>query len=300
MAKLFGAVLGLGSISLLTIAAYDAHPDRNLEPAAGVAAAPAAAAAESETRHIERHSVTAAAAVAQPAAPIAPAPSGACPSGMVPVEGEYCTDVRHTCKKWLDDPKLPFARCGEYEQSAKCVGKKVKLSYCIDKYEYTPPGDSVPANFQSFVSASKICKEQGKRICTESEWNFACEGEEMRPYPYGWSREPKCNQDREDLFTKNPMKRELADRRQPSESLAECVSPFGVYNMVGNLDEPVLREEARFAYPYRNGLKGGWWMPGRNRCRPATTKHDDHYNDIQVGARCCADGPGAGEEGAKG
>jgi formylglycine-generating enzyme len=218
---------------------------------------------------------------------------------MVYVEGEYCTDVRHTCRKWLDDPKLPFARCGDYNRTAKCVGKRVKMGYCIDRHEYTPPGQSVPANFQSFVSASKLCKAQDKRICTEAEWNFACEGEEMRPYPYGWSREPKCNQDRMDLFTENRMKRELADRRLPSESLAECVSPFGVYNMVGNLDEPVLREEARFAYPFRNGLKGGWWMAGRNRCRPATTKHDDHYNDIQVGARCCADLPGA-EAGAKG
>lgn len=123
----------------------------------------------------------------------------------------------------------------------------------------------------------------------------------MRPYPYGWSREPKCNQDRSDLYTDNPKKRELADRRLASDSaeLSECVSPFGVYNMVGNLDEPVLREQARFNYPYRNGLKGGWWMAGRNRCRPATTKHDDHYFDIQVGVRCCADVPGQAA-GAKG
>jgi formylglycine-generating enzyme required for sulfatase activity len=220
---------------------------------------------------------------------------------MAYAEGEYCTDVRHTCKKWLDDQKLPFARCGEYEKTARCVGERVQMGYCIDKHEYTPPGSDVPANFQSFVSASKLCKAQGKRICTEAEWNFACEGEEMRPYPYGWSREPKCNQDRDDLFTSNPMKRELADRRLPSDGdkLSQCVSPFGVYNMVGNLDEPVLREEARFQYPYRNGLKGGWWMAGRNRCRPATTKHDDHYNDIQVGARCCADVPGTAA-GAKG
>jgi len=35
-------------------------------------------------------------------------------------------------------------------------------------------------------------------------------------------------------------------------------------------------------------LKGGWWMPARNRCRPATTAHDDYYKDIQVGTRCCA------------
>jgi hypothetical protein len=300
--RISGVVLGFCGLFVLVAAAHEARPALPPGSAELALAAPGEPGPAADTRHTERHTVTTAAAVAPGSAPIAPAAGGACPSGMLPVEGEYCTDVRHTCKKWLDDPKLPFARCGEYEPTAKCVGKRVKMSYCIDKYEYTPPGASVPANFQSFVSASKVCKEQGKRICTEAEWNFACEGEEMRPYPYGWSREPKCNQDREDLFTKNPMKRELADRRLPSDSasLSECVSPFGVANMVGNLDEPVLREEARFAYPYRNGLKGGWWMPGRNRCRPATTKHDDHYNDIQVGARCCADPPGEGSDGAEG
>jgi hypothetical protein len=304
---LFGLVLASSCIFLVTAAVYEADPARTPAPPE-LLASPALGSeandrAPSETRHTDRHAVTASANVAPGGATIAPGAGGklVCPDGMAEVVGEYCTDVRHTCKTWLDDQKLPYARCGEYEKTAKCVGQKIKMAYCIDKHEYTPAGSDVPANFQSFVSASKLCKGQGKRICTEAEWNFACEGEEMRPYPYGWSREPKCNQDREDLFTANPMKRELADRRLPSDGkeLSQCVSPFGVYNMVGNLDEPVLREEARFQYPYRNGLKGGWWMPGRNRCRPATTKHDDHYNDIQVGARCCADPPGA-QAGAKG
>ena len=42
---------------------------------------------------------------------------------------------------------------------------------------------------------------------------------------------------------------------------------------------------------FHNALKGGWWMAARNRCRPATTAHDDYYKDIQIGVRCCADAP---------
>ncbi|MEZ4226253.1 MAG: SUMF1/EgtB/PvdO family nonheme iron enzyme [Polyangiaceae bacterium] len=238
---------------------------------------------------VTRHSVTA----QKPHTPDAPVTaSSACPGDMVLVEGSYCTEVRHECKKWLDDPKLPYARCQEYEPSARCVGQRVPMHYCIDRTEYTKPGEKLPLNWQSFSSGAKVCKSLGKRLCTESEWNFACEGEEMRPYPYGWSREPKCNQDRDDLYENNPRKQILKDNRMSAEELAECVSPFGVVNMAGNLDEPVLRENARFNPPYRNGLKGGWWMAARNRCRPATTKHDDYYNDIQVGVRCCAEAPG--------
>ncbi len=47
-----------------------------------------------------------------------PAPaevSSACPRDMVLVEGEYCTNVFQPCVRWLDDEKLPFARCSEFQ-----------------------------------------------------------------------------------------------------------------------------------------------------------------------------------------
>jgi len=213
---------------------------------------------------------------------------GACPSDMVLVEGEYCTDVLQTCARWLDDPSLPFARCAEYQQPSRCIGQRVKQRFCIDRYEYTPPGEQLPLNYASFVKANTVCDGLGKRVCTEGEWNFACEGEDMRPYPYGFTRSDKCNQDRSDLYEPNPHRQILADRRERADGRPECVSPFGVFNMAGNMDEPVLREGSAHIEPNRNALKGGWWMPSRNRCRPATTAHDDYYQDIQVGVRCCS------------
>jgi hypothetical protein len=149
----------------------------------------------------------------------------ACPVEMVLVEGEYCTDVRQDCNRWLDDQSLPFARCAEYSTKSRCVGKRVPLRFCIDKREYTPPGQELPQNWASFEIASQACQSLGKRICTDSEWNFACEGEEMRPYPYGYERKPVCNQDRTDLFEKNPRMQVLADRREPSPLAGELRRP---------------------------------------------------------------------------
>lgn len=226
---------------------------------------------------------------ALPSHPQSQASTQHCPEDMVRVAGNYCTEVRHTCLKWLDDPKLPYARCGKYEETARCVGKRVPMSFCMDRYEYTKAGEELPLNHQSLVSGSQICRQQGKRLCGENEWNFACEGEEMRPYPYGWERKPVCNQDKEDLYEMKKGKQVLKDLRNPPEANPECVSPFGVHQMAGNLDEPTLRENSAQNYPFRTALKGGWWMAARNRCRPATTAHDDHYSDIQVGVRCCAD-----------
>jgi len=214
--------------------------------------------------------------------------SRACPADMVLVEGEYCTDVFQPCARWLDDEKLPFARCSEFYQPSRCIGARVKQRFCIDRYEYTAPGEDLPLNYQSFKKSNELCTRLGKRLCTETEWTFACEGEEMRPYPYGFVRQPKCNQDRTDLYEVNPHRQILADRRERADARPECVSPFGVYNMAGNMDESVLREGKEHVDPYRNALKGGWWMAARNRCRPATTAHDDYYKDIQVGTRCCS------------
>jgi len=228
--------------------------------------------------------------VASALAPIpTPAEVSACPKDMVMVEGEYCTEVAQVCARWLDDETLPFARCAEYHSPSRCIGSRVHQRFCIDRYEYTAPGDDLPLNYQSFTKSNALCQSLGKRLCTENEWNFACEGEEMRPYPYGFTRESKCNQDRDDLYEVNPHRQILADRRERADARPECVSPFGVYDMTGNMDESVLREGPEHIDPFRNALKGGWWMPARNRCRPATTAHDDYYNDIQVGTRCCSD-----------
>lgn len=225
-----------------------------------------------------------------PEAPTGPvsAPPAACGPDMVLVEGQYCTDVRQDCLHWLDDETLPFARCGQYSAQSRCVGKRVPMRFCIDRREYTPPGEKLPQNWASYEIAGKTCAALGKRLCTDNEWNFACEGEEMLPYPYGYERRPVCNQDQKDLYEKNPRMQVLKDLREPADARPECKSPFGVENMAGNVDEPVAREGFENNAPFRNALKGGWWMPARNRCRPATTAHDDYFKDIQIGVRCCS------------
>lgn len=228
----------------------------------------------------------------EPLTPASTAPP-ACAPEMVLVEGNYCTDVRQDCNHWLDDETLPFARCGDYNTTSRCVGKRVPMRFCIDRREYTPPGEKLPQNWASYDIAKKTCEGIGKRLCTDNEWNFACEGEDMLPYPYGYSRAPVCNQDHKDLYDKNPRMQVLKDLREPADGRPECKSPFGVENMVGNMDEPVAREGFENNAPFRNALKGGWWMPARNRCRPATTAHDDFFKDIQIGVRCCAAAAGS-------
>ncbi|HEY8087055.1 MAG TPA: SUMF1/EgtB/PvdO family nonheme iron enzyme, partial [Polyangiaceae bacterium] len=76
------------------------------------------------------------------------------------------------------------------------------------------------------------------------------------------------------------------DQREPSGSRAACVSPYGVHDMTGNVDEWVVNV-SQFGQPHMSGLKGGYWGPVRTRCRPMTTAHQETFRYYQIGFRCC-------------
>lgn len=219
---------------------------------------------------------------------------GACPTGMILVDGEHCPDIDQVCVRWMADPP-PYQnlRCAEYAKPTKCKVAKVPKRFCIDREEYTDgstanaAGEPLPVVRKSWLEAKAICESRGARLCKEAEWELACEGPEMSPYPYGWKRDSTiCNFDRTDL---GGAEEKLTDHRAPIDSFPQCTSPYGVHHMVGNVDEWTEREGA--VAPYRSALRGGWWLPGRNRCRAATLHHDESYGGKQVGFRCCKDAP---------
>lgn len=234
----------------------------------------------------------------QGAAP-SPAPSEACPGDMVEVEGDYCPFVEQKCAKWLD-PKTKL-QCAEFEKTAsygRCFMKTERKHYCIDRYEWPNKVGEVPRAMASWNDAKASCESVGKRLCSDTEWTLACEGPERHPYPYGdgFTRESdSCNTDRPYVWP-NPEKvydpetsfSELArlDQREPSGSRPSCVSPYGVHDMTGNVDEWVLNV-SQFGQPHASGLKGGYWGPVRTRCRPMTTGHEQGFRYYQTGFRCC-------------
>lgn len=216
--------------------------------------------------------------------------SATCASGMVLVDGEYCPEPEQVCLKWLDPPPYDNLRCGEYQKPAKCKVPRVHRRFCVDRDEVAESNaeDALPLVNRSWTEAKALCEKRGARLCKETEWEFACEGEAMQPYPYGFSREAgMCNVDRTDLGGAGDK---LTDHRAPATAFPGCTSPFGVHHLTGNVDEWVEREG--MTAPHRSSLRGGWWLPGRNRCRAATVHHDESYGGKQVGFRCCADTSG--------
>jgi hypothetical protein len=224
---------------------------------------------------------------------VAPPKASACPNDMVEVEGAYCPYVDQRCLRWIDDK--PGSRCAEFAPSAPCRMRTAKKKFCIDRYEWPNRVGSIPEYMTSWNEARAACNAVGKRLCTDSEWTLACEGPQHLPYPYGLKRDSSaCNIDKPHDFP-NPMKvydpktqdAELArlDRREPSGSRAACASAFGAHDMVGNVDEWVINETG---YGFQSGLKGGYWGPVKNRCRPITVAHEETFRYYQIGFRCCS------------
>ena len=208
-----------------------------------------------------------------------------CPKEMVLVSGQYCPEVEHKCTRWLEtEGRYAYFRCAEYARPAKCLTERVSMNYCIDRDEYVPPGEKLPASGQSWTDAKRVCESLGKRVCYQSEWNFACEGEEMRPYPYGFVRDAEaCNADRVAIYDSDGT---LTDLRAGPEGNPDCTSPFGVHHLSGNLEEWTTIDGS---VPPRPAMKGAYWQPSRNHCRAAQTAHDTFYNGDETGFRCCKD-----------
>ena len=240
-------------------------------------------------------------ASAEPAAP-------ACPEGMALVEGDHCRAVEQRCLEQLSaaDGGADENRCAKFEAS-KCTStapEPRKMRFCMDRYEYPGKVGEKPMTLVSWTDAERVCASHGKRLCTESEFTFACEGEKMLPYTYGYERDAKkCNIDKPYLTPQKhllPYDQCLAnpacaaeyarvDGREPIGSHPECVSPFGIYDLNGNANEWVSQPWKN--PPHRSGIKGGWWGPVRNRCRAITMSHGESYQGYEVGFRCCQDAP---------
>ncbi len=238
------------------------------------------------------------------AAPTAAQDAGpsACPDGMKLVDGDFCTKVEQQCTKhWWDDVNKKKV-CENFKKPSKCIGKKVHKRFCIDTYEYPDIKGARPEVMNNFFQAQVKCAALGKRICTENEWTMACEGPELKPYPYGYTRDAtKCNGDHtydfpnmDKVRKRDPKELERLWLGVPSGTQPECISDYGVADMPGNADELASSEHfTGWANKYDNVTTGGPWFLGvRNQCRPKIYTHNEGFYYYYLSFRCCAEADG--------
>ncbi|MFW5960435.1 MAG: formylglycine-generating enzyme family protein, partial [Chitinivibrionales bacterium] len=185
------------------------------------------------------------------------------------IPGESVVDVKSYTEDHYEE------RMQEYRRPLFCPkgmvlvdvppGNEAKpfFKVCIDRYEYPNKEEAVPKGGLTFEQAREICRRQGKRLCTDEEWQWACSGVEGYTYTYGHvMEEDVCNREGE---------------KEPSGEREGCMSKFGVYDMTGNLFEWVA---ARNGSPL---LMGG----PESKCYTVVPGGDGLESKPLYGVRCC-------------
>ena len=153
----------------------------------------------------------------------------------------------------------------------------------IDRFEYPNRVGEFPNVGVSWVDANKACKKEGKRLCTLTEWEMACEGKSGNRYSYSSSyQSDQCGVD-----TNAPV---------VTGGHRGCVSPVGAVDMVGGVWEWTASLVDTPPGTFEKGtvlraVRGGSWYSDRNDgvCRPflgyTAAPQTAVFSDL--GFRCC-------------
>lgn len=147
--------------------------------------------------------------------------------------------------------------------------------FLIDRFPH--PGDPgvKPTADVNWNEASKVCAEQGKRLCTSHEWEKACKGPNNFIYSYGDAFDPAvCGPGLRVDYT--------------SGQFRECRSGWGVFDLSGGLSE--WTATALTTNTDRHIVKGGSMASAERGSRCAYANDEStNYASKTISFRCCRD-----------
>lgn len=176
---------------------------------------------------------------------------------------------------------MVFVPGGKFVYGARDVtGHKAQeelTGFCIDIYEFPNRAGARPETGASWLEAAAKCRGLGKRLCTEYEWEKACRGSRGLLYPWGNSFDPTaCAMDMEAVAS------------HVSGARPRCVSPYGVYDMVGSVWE--WTENTWGDDPSKRVVRGGWEASLGELGASCAYRgaHEASQGTPRIGWRCCA------------
>ncbi|NRA45231.1 MAG: SUMF1/EgtB/PvdO family nonheme iron enzyme [Oligoflexales bacterium] len=183
-----------------------------------------------------------------------------------------------------------------------------RVRICVDKFETSEKNlfaKAVPFSNQNYYSCQKLCARSGKRLLSHKEWRVSCLGtipekcNKYRKHPVvkrifmngAWVYNGKNCKSKENAWgtcLQDPSINRMANSLASNNKFEQCVSKYGVVNMVGNLGEWVSDVRVIEGKAYGR-FNGGLYAQKRSSCGYTTTAHSLDYRDYSLGCRCAKD-----------
>ena len=139
---------------------------------------------------------------------------------------------------WIDKYEVSAGKFAEFLNTLDNVkgyylDNKFGTLYYDSRFHSRPGLENYPINNITWHAADEYCKWKEKRLPTEAEWEKAARGTTAQAYP--WGNIPPS--DTLARYFQTWTKEEKHKVMVPVQALTEGQSPFGLYNMAGNVRE---------------------------------------------------------------
>ena len=230
--------------------------------------------------------------------------------GEAPMASELCNNLDDNCDGVIDNGSLvddmTLVAGGTLSDGITVVADFMMDTYEASRADATvsEPGAAdhvacsnpgvMPWRTVTRPEAAAMCLAAGKRLCTEAEWQRACEGAAFTAYPYGAAYDANaCNGYDFDIDCTLPNDNEQvhstgADYGCPAVA-DSCVSAAGIYDLSGNVQEWTSTQVSTDSYRVRGG--SFQTQPVGLSCQHAFIAFDDTIAFPNLGFRCCQDAP---------